>query len=196
MKKTFDNNAIQGKTMNKGNLKVIANEDIKAENVQIISSSGDNLGILKLSDALSMAQLENLDLVMVSETSVNNVPVVKLINLKKKLYEDKKKLNQAKKRQHEVQIKELRISIKIGENDLRIKMKQASNFLLDGMKIKIVLVLKGRERASKDTIGIGIFNKAEFMLKEMIESSSKVLTKEADMDSALGWYKIFYLKKQ
>lgn len=174
--------------------KIIANEKITAKIVQVISFAGQNLGNIPLEEALFMAEEENLDLVMVSENSTKKIPVVKLMNLNKKIYEEKKKLAKSKKNQHEVKLKEIRISVKIGENDLRIKMKQASEFLIDGMKVKVVLVMRGREKSTKATFGVMVFDKAEAMVKEFVCLAGKVLLKEIDMDTSVGWYKIFYIK--
>ena len=155
---------------------------LKSPRLQVISETGENLGVLPREEAMSRAASLGLDVVLVSETGALQVPIVRIMNLKKKLYEDKKRLTQAKKKQHEAQIKEIRLSVRIGEHDLETKMRQGSQFLIDGDRLKICLMLRGREKALKDTFGVELFN--------------KVTAHEKDLETPVAWSRVYYLKKQ
>lgn len=172
------------------------NEGILSEYVQVISDDGENLGKMSRKEALEFAFSKNLDLVVVLDNGQLDVPVAKIMNYSKKLYEDKKKLNAAKKKKLESnQIKELRISPKISNHDLQIKMNQGVNFLKDGCRVKVVLVMKGRERGLKDTLGVEVFTKAEIMLRRAADESGKHLVIDSDSDTLGSVCKTFYLKK-
>lgn len=168
------------------------NKDIKFEKVQLIDEKGENKGVVLLEDAIRSSDLLSLDLVTVSLTGIFNVPVVKIMNLKKKLYEGKKKL---KKKPHEIQLKEIRLSPKIGEHDLNTKVKQSIQFLLNGDKVKIVIVLKGREKTLKDLFIGPLILRVHDKIEEGVILSGKTLLKEKELDGPLGFFRIYFLKK-
>ena len=103
--------------------------------------------MLKIEEALKKAKEIGLDLVEISPTA--NPPVARIIDKGKYFYEQEKKERQAQKRRKEVEIKNIRLSIGTGTHDLELKAKQADKFLKDGDKIKIDLMLKGREKYLK-----------------------------------------------
>lgn len=105
------------------------------------------MGVLPLEEALKKSQEAGLDLVEISPTA--NPPVAKIIDKGKYFYEQEKKERQAQKRRKEVEVKNIRLSIGTGAHDLELKAKQADKFLKDGDKIKIDLMLKGREKYLK-----------------------------------------------
>ena len=105
------------------------------------------MGVLKIEEALKKAKEIGLDLVEISPTA--NPPVARIIDKGKYFYEQEKKERQAQKRRKEVEIKNIRLSIGTGTHDLELKAKQADKFLKDGDKIKIDLMLKGREKYLK-----------------------------------------------
>ena len=87
----------------------LANKQIRAEKVQVISLDGENLGVLSKADALAQAVDANLDLVMIAESGNEGVPVTKIMDLGKALYLKKKKQAEAKKHQKVIQIKEVKM---------------------------------------------------------------------------------------
>lgn len=171
------------------------NEGITQPVIQLISDTGENLGKMATSDALQIAYSKQMDLVIVLTQNAECIPVAKIMNYSKKLYEDKKKNNAVKKKKHETKTKELRVSPKISDHDLQIKMNQGAQFLLDGYRVKLVLIMKGRERGLKDTLGVDVLNKASGLLSHASESSNKHLVVEQDSDSIGSVCKIFYLRK-
>jgi translation initiation factor IF-3 len=99
-------------------------------------------------DAQLLANDANLDLVEISPTATP--PVVKIIDWGKYQYQKTKELGRAKKKAKNSELKQIRTSLRIGENDLNIKLKKIHQFLAAGDRVKITIVLKGREMAHKE----------------------------------------------
>ena len=119
------------------------NGQIRAKEVQLISDTGEKLGMVPLSRALELATEKKLDLVLVSPNS--QVPVCKIMNYGKYKFEQAKKEKEAKKKQRVQETKELRITPNIEEHDFSFKAKNARKFLEDGNKVKITVRFRGRE---------------------------------------------------
>lgn len=115
------------------------NERISAYRVVLILSDGQNKGEMLKSAALDMARRDGLDLV---EVSPGPVPVCKIIDFGKMLYERSKK----EKKQHTPVVKEIRMKYATGDHDLDIKKKKITEFLEDGHKVLVFMKLSGRER--------------------------------------------------
>ncbi len=99
-------------------------------------------------EALDLAHQEKKDLVEVSAQA--NPTVVKLIEFGKFKYQQEKKERAAKKTSHVTEVKQVRISLKIGDHDLDTKLKKMRDFLEEGHKVRVSMMLKGRENAHKD----------------------------------------------
>ena len=129
------------------------NNKIFAKTVQVISSDGQNLGVMPTANALQMAADMGLDLV---EINANNAtPIVKIMDYGKYKYEQKKRASEARKNQKTTEMKEVWVKPFIEENDLNIKMKKALEFLSDGNKVKISVMTKGNKKVlarGKDAI--------------------------------------------
>lgn len=110
--------------------------------MRVIDESGQNVGVLSISDALNLAKERDIDLIEISPTV--NPPVCKLMDYGKFLYIEKRKTKV--KPPHQTEIKATRISLAISNHDLEVKAKKVSEFLVDGDKVKIEMVLKGREK--------------------------------------------------
>jgi len=117
------------------------NNQIRARELRVISSTGENLGILSLKDALAKAQEEGLDLVEVTPNA--NPPIAKIVDAGKYKYEQKKKAQKMKTGAKRTETKPLQIKIGTGENDLQLKAKKASEWLKKGHRIKIELFVSG-----------------------------------------------------
>lgn len=126
-------------------MKARINHQIKAAEVRVIDDSGKMVGVMKLSDALSLAEEREVDLVEISPQA--NPPVVKLLNYDKYRYQQEKAAQEAKKKVKKVTMKEIRLSVRIGINDLNFKAKQASEFMSEGNKVKADVRMRGREQA-------------------------------------------------
>lgn len=121
------------------------NEQIRDKEVRLIGEEGEQLGIMSSKDALKLAKEANLDLVKIAPTA--KPPVCKIVDYGKFRYEQARKEKEAKKKQKVTDVKEIRISPNIDENDLNTKANQARKFLSKGDKVKIALRFRGREMA-------------------------------------------------
>ncbi len=119
------------------------NEDIRDREIRVISSTGEQLGVMDTKDALKMAEESELDLVAISP---NAKPMVcKIMDFGKYIYEQQKKDKEAKKKQKVISIKEIRLSATIEEHDITIKANNAKKFLEEGDKVKVTVRFRGRE---------------------------------------------------
>lgn len=136
------------------------NEQIRDKEIRLIGEHGEQLGIMSSKDAMKLARDAELDLVKIAPTA--KPPVCKIIDYSKYRYEQAKKAKEAKKKQKVSELKEIRISPNIDDNDLNTKVNQARKFLDKGDKIKVSLRFRGREMAH---IANGKENLDEFMNK-------------------------------
>ena len=120
------------------------NNRIFAKSVQVISSTGQNLGVMQTSQALQMAADEGLDLVEISSNGA--VPIVKIMYYGKFKYEQKKRASEARKNQKTIEMKEVWVKPFIEENDLNIKMKKVFEFLGQGNKVKVAVMTRGSKK--------------------------------------------------
>ena len=120
-----------------------ANERIKALDVQVIGSEGNNLGVMQLKQAIQMAKDEGLDLIEISPNA--NPPVCKIMDMGKYKYDLQKKANQAKKKQKVVSLKEIKLRPGTEIHDYTFKIKNAKKFIAKGDKVKFTVKFKGRE---------------------------------------------------
>ena len=120
-----------------------ANERIRALEVQVISSDGNNLGIISTKKATEMAKEEGLDLIEISPNA--SPPVCKIIDIGKYKYDLQKKTNKSKKKQKIVNLKEIKLRPVTDVHDYNFKIKNAQRFLEKGDKVKFTVRFKGRE---------------------------------------------------
>ncbi len=120
-----------------------ANERIRSRDVQVIGSSGGNLGILPLNKAIFLAKEEGLDLIEISPNA--KPPVCKIMDMGKYKYDLQKKANLAKKKQKVISLKELKLRPGTEIHDYNFKLKNAKKFLTKGDKVKFTVRFKGRE---------------------------------------------------
>jgi len=123
------------------------NEDIHISPIRLVKEDGEAV-IIETSKALQMAKDAGLDLVEVSPNA--KPPVCRIINYGKFKFEQIKKAKAAKAKQHVVKLKEIKMHPKTAENDYQYRIKQASEFLQDGMKVKLIMQFRGREMAHMD----------------------------------------------
>jgi translation initiation factor IF-3 len=121
------------------------NEQIRDKEVRLIGEDGEQLGIMSAKDAMKLAKDANLDLVKIAPTA--KPPVCKIIDYGKYRYELARKEKEAKKKQKVTDVKEIRLSPNIDENDINTKANQARKFLTHGDKVKVALRFRGREMA-------------------------------------------------
>lgn len=154
--------------------KILINEQIRAGKVRVIDENGKQLGVFLLEDALRMARERNLDLILVAEKV--DPPVCKIGDYGKFVYWQQKK---EKTKGKGSEIKGIRLGFNISLHDLETRVAQAEKFLAEGNRIKIELLLRGREKALAD-IGKEKVEKFLEILKKRVEIKiDQPLKKEA-----------------
>lgn len=122
-----------------------ANLQIKVPEVRVIGEEGEQLGVMPTADALKLAYEQELDLVEVAPNA--NPPVVKIVDIAKFRYQQQKAESQNRKNAKKTEVKTLRLSVRISENDLNVRAKQAEKFLAEGNLVRVELRMRGREQA-------------------------------------------------
>ena len=136
----FKQNYFQRRTKDRGPK---SNNRINAPEIQVISSEGENLGILNTNEAIRMAKNEGLDLIEISPNA--NPPVCKIMDMGKYKYDAQKKANKAKKKQRKIELKEIKLRPVTEVHDYTFKIKHAQKFISKGDKVKFTIRFKGRE---------------------------------------------------
>ncbi|MFH1713931.1 MAG: translation initiation factor IF-3 [Patescibacteria group bacterium] len=127
--------------------KSLANNKIRAVEVRVVDESGKQLGVMSLSNAIQVAQEHGLDLVQV--TKKVKPPVCRITDYGKYLYVEEKKKRQLKTKKTG-ELKGIRLGFNISTHDLETRAKQAEKFLARGDKIKVEVILRGRQKALSD----------------------------------------------
>lgn len=130
------------------NKSVRVNGQIQASEVRVISESGQQLGIMSRDEALRTAETADLDLVEISPHA--EPPVVKVIDWGKYQYQKTKEQQRNKKSSKTSEVKQMRLGLKIGQNDLEIKLRKIREFLSRGDKVKVLVIFRGREMAHQE----------------------------------------------
>ena len=120
------------------------NNQIRAKELRVIDSEGQNLGVLSIKEALELAQSKGTDLIEISPNT--NPPVGKIMDFGKHQYEVNKKLKKTKAGSKPTETKSIQIKIGTGDHDLELKAKTASKWLKEGHRIKVELFLAGRTK--------------------------------------------------
>lgn len=140
------------------------NEEIRAREVRVIGSDGEQLGIMSGREAQQLAYEKHLDLVEIAPTA--KPPVCRIMDYGKYRYEQQKREKESRKKQKTFDIKEVKLRPGIEEHDFNVKFKNALRFLEDGDKVKVTIMFRGRE-LSHPELGEVLLNKMAAQLKEM-----------------------------
>ncbi len=140
------------------------NEDIRLPEVRCMGDDGTQYGIISSNEALDIAQEKGLDLVLIAPTA--KPPVVKIMDYGKFKYQEEKKKKEAKKKQKKIEVKEIKLSVKIAENDINYKVKHAREFLQAGKHVKFRVFLRGREMANPQA-GKDVLNRVWPMVEDI-----------------------------
>ena len=155
----FKRNYFQKRTRPKGPR---SNNRINSPEVQVIGSTGENLGIINTNKAISMAKEEGLDLIEIAPNA--KTPVCKIIDIGKYKYDAQKKANKAKKKQKKIELKEIKLRPVTETHDYNFKLKNAQKFLSKGDKVKFTIRFKGRE-LQHSNLGHDLMNKIQEDIK-------------------------------
>ncbi len=143
---------------------VVRNDEIRARELRVIGDDAHAYGIIPREEALELAEQRGLDLVLVSPDA--NPPVAKIMDYGKHKYEQEKKRKEAKKNQKKIEIKEVKFSCKIAENDIAYKVKHAREFLQKGKHVKLRVFLRGREMGHPEW-GVEVLQRVWPMLEDI-----------------------------
>jgi translation initiation factor IF-3 len=124
------------------------NRDIRASEVRLIDSEGEQAGIVPIGEALRLAEENGLDLVEVAPNSTP--PVCRIMDYGKYRYQQSKKTKDAKKKQTVIQVKEVKLRPKTEEHDIQYKTENIKRFLAEGNRVKVTIQFRGREIAHPD----------------------------------------------
>jgi translation initiation factor IF-3 len=147
------------KTFVKKERKHKINGEVRFPEVRVIGSY--NGQIMSSFEASKIAQEEGVDLILINENATP--PIVRIEDYGKFIYDSEKKEKEAKKNVHKTQLKEISLSLNIADHDLSIKAKKALEFLEDGDKVKLSLLMKGRQISMKENGEIVMLKFAHFV---------------------------------
>lgn len=121
------------------------NERIRANELRVITATGENLGVMPRIEALQKAREAGMDLVEIGPLA--NPPVAKILDFKKFLYEERKKQSAAKAHSKQTELKEFKFGPHISSNDLSIRVERARGFLKEKNRVKFTVAFMGRQAA-------------------------------------------------
>ena len=139
----------------------------------MIGPTGEQIGVVDTNDAIVAARENDLDLVLIAESS--DPPVAKIMDFGKRLYEEKKAKAAAKKKQHQLQVKEIKFRPGTDIGDYQVKLRNLVRFLEDGDKAKVTIRFRGREMAHQE-LGMQMLERLEKDLEEhgVVEARPKL----------------------
>jgi len=126
----------------------LLNDRIRDRELRVIAEDGEQFGIISRDEALKIAEERGLDLVLMSPDA--KPPVAKIMDWGKHKYQLEKKKKEARKNQKKIEVKEVKFSVKIADNDIAYKVKHAIEFLEQGKHVKLRVFLRGREMANPE----------------------------------------------
>ena len=148
----------------KDSKRAIINEAVEALEVRLIGADGEQVGVVKTTEALAMAQEASLDLVQIAGDS--NPVVCKIMDYGKHLFDIKKKRAASKKKQKQTQVKEMKFRPGTEDGDYQVKLRNLIRFLEAGDKAKVTLRFRGREMAHQE-LGMELLKRVEADLAEL-----------------------------
>ncbi|GAA7861511.1 translation initiation factor IF-3 [Helicobacter pylori] len=143
---------------------VLLNGDINFKEVRCVGDDGEVYGIISSKEALKIAQNLGLDLVLISASA--KPPVCKVMDYNKFRYQNEKKIKEAKKKQKQIEIKEIKLSTQIAQNDINYKVKHAREFIESNKHVKFKVVLKGRE-SQNSKAGLDVLLRVQTMMEDL-----------------------------
>lgn len=124
---------------------LLTNSQIRVPEVRLIDSEGNMIGIVPIAEAQRRADDSNMDLVLFSHTA--KPPVCKILNYSKYRYDQIRKDKEDRKKSSVIKVKEVQLSQTIDIGDIKIKAKRTIEFLEEGCKVKVVIRMRGRQKA-------------------------------------------------
>ena len=143
---------------------VLINEEIRFDEVRCVGDNGEVYGVMSSREALEIAVEKDLDLVLISPNA--KPPVCKVMDYGKFRYHQEKRQKEAKKKQKQIDIKEIKLSTQIAQNDINYKVKHAREFITEGKHVRFKVFLKQREMNIQDA-GIDTLKKVASMIEDI-----------------------------
>lgn len=140
------------------------NENIQSSQLRVIDLKGEQLGILSKTDAIAKAREQNLDLVEIASHA--NPPVARIVDFQKFRYEESKK-ERASKKDSGGGLKELWLSPRIEEHDIKVRLLRTEEFLKEGHKVKLTVKFRGREMTHPE-LGRKVLDEALSLLGDKV----------------------------
>lgn len=156
------------------------NERINSDDVRVIDNEDGNLGIMSKADAIALAREREMDVVEINPKA--QPPVVKIINFKHFKYQKEKEARKNKANSKVSELKGIRLSIRIGQHDIDIRQIQAEKFLSRGDKVRVEIILRGRERAKTQI--------ANDVIKKFVDAILKTTSVRYDQEITMQGNKI------
>lgn len=141
------------------------NNQITAPELRVADETGQQIGVISRDEALKLAQEKGLDLVEVAPMA--KPPVARIMDYGKFLYREEKEGRKQRAKQKKDALKIIKISLNTGLNDMKIKAEKVNDFLNNGMRVQVDLVLRGRAKYHKTFADLG---------KQKIEAFLKLIT--------------------
>lgn len=151
---------------------VLLNEEIDFSEVRCVGDDGTQYGIISSDEAQDIADRLGLDLVLIAKDA--KPPVCKIMDYGKFCYQQEKKQKDAKKKQKVIEIKEIKLSVKIAQNDINYKVKHAIEFLESGKHVRFRVFLKGREISTPE-VGVALLEKIYTLVEDVAVIDKKPL---------------------
>lgn len=143
---------------------VLINEEIRFDEVRCVGDNGEVYGVMSSREALEIAVEKDLDLVLISLNA--KPPVCKVMDYGKFRYHQEKRQKEAKRKQRQIDIKEIKLSTQIAQNDINYKVKHAREFITDGKHVRFKVFLKKREMNIQDA-GVDTLKKVAAMIEDI-----------------------------
>lgn len=160
-------------------IQFVSNEAIKAPEVRVIDENGEHVGVMPTAEALAKAREAGWDMIEINPTAVP--PVVQYGDYGQFRYQKEKELRKQKARQKTVEVKGIRLSLRIGAHDLDMRKNQALKFFEEGDRVRVEIILRGRERMHAD--------RAQTLISEFIKTLGPItadpITKQAGVISTV-----------
>ncbi len=151
---------------------ILLNEEINFSEVRCVGDDGTQYGIISSDEAQDIADRLGLDLVLIAKDA--KPPVCKIMDYGKFCYQQEKKQKDAKKKQKVIEIKEIKLSVKIAQNDINYKVKHAIEFLESGKHVRFRVFLKGREISTPE-VGVALLEKIYTLVEDVAVIDKKPL---------------------
>lgn len=165
------------------------NRFIRANQIRLIDETGQNVGVVSRTDALSRAEQVGLDLVKIGEDGV--IAIAKIMDFGKHLYTKKKQQHEARKKQKVIQVKEIKMRPNIGDEDYKTKFNRAVGFLKTGKRVKFTLQFRGRQMIMMNELGTKHY---ERLAKDLEEANLGSIVAEILQRGRPFWSRVYYVK--